>query len=81
VKKGRHRRFVEARELKRSTTTTVQPCPECGAEPEDVHADWCLFEEDRYEQILGGVVSPGDEPGADGTVAEDPEGPDEVDEA
>ena len=34
----------------------VEPCPECGAEPEDVHADWCLAEEDRYEEIMGGVV-------------------------
>jgi len=58
VKKGRHRRFVEARELKHTSTTVVQPCPECGAEPEDLHAEWCLAEEDRYEQIMGGVVVP-----------------------
>ena len=58
MKKGRHRRFVEARELKHSTATAVQSCPECGAEPEDLHAEWCLAEEDRYEQIMGGVVVP-----------------------
>jgi hypothetical protein len=58
VKKGRHRRFVEARELKHTSTTVVSSCAECGAEPEDVHADWCLAEEDRYEQIMGGVVVP-----------------------
>jgi hypothetical protein len=58
VKKGRHRRFVEARELKHSSTTVLRPCPECGAEPEDVHAEWCLAEDDRYEQIMGGVVVP-----------------------
>jgi hypothetical protein len=53
VKKGRHRRFEEARSLKRSTTTAEQRCPECGAEPEDVHASWCLAEEDQYDRILG----------------------------
>jgi hypothetical protein len=52
VKKGRHRRFEEARSLKRSTTT-AERCPECGAEPEDVHASWCMAEEDRYDRILG----------------------------
>jgi len=62
VKKGRHRRFEEARSLKRSVATAVQRCPECGAEPEDVHASWCLAEEDQYEQILGDLPSPnGDE--------------------
>jgi 23S rRNA pseudouridine2605 synthase len=55
VKKGRHRRFVEARELKHTSTTVLQPCPECGAEPEDRHAEWCLAEDDRYEQIMGDV--------------------------
>ena len=52
MKKGRHRRFVEARELKRSTGPRATTCAECGAAPEDVHADWCLAEEDRYEEIL-----------------------------
>ena len=66
MKKGRHRRFVEARELKRTSTTVVQPCPECGSEPEDVHAEWCLAEDDRYEQIMGGVAVPtAEEPDAD----------------
>jgi hypothetical protein len=46
VKKGRHRRFEEARALKRSTEITVEPCPECGAYPEDDHASWCLAGED-----------------------------------
>ena len=55
VKKGRHRRFEEARSLKRSVATVDQRCPECGAEPEDVHASWCLAEEDRYDRILGSV--------------------------
>ena len=45
VKKGRHRRFEEARALKRSTEPRVEPCPECGAMPGDEHASWCLYEE------------------------------------
>lgn len=46
MKKGRHRRFEEARALKRSTEVVVERCPECGARPDDEHASWCLFEED-----------------------------------
>jgi hypothetical protein len=30
-------------------------CPECGAEPDDVHASWCLAEEDSYDRILGSM--------------------------
>ncbi len=56
VKKGRHRRFEEARSLKRSVTTAGERCPECGAEPEDVHASWCLAEEDQYDRILGSLA-------------------------
>jgi hypothetical protein len=55
VKKGRHRRFEEARSLKRSSTVAHR-CAECGAEPEDVHATWCLAEEDQYDRILGSVT-------------------------
>jgi hypothetical protein len=58
VKKGRHRRFVEARELKRSVGPRATRCDECGAEPEDVHAEWCLAEEDRYDEILGSLPRP-----------------------
>jgi hypothetical protein len=54
VKKGRHRRFEEARSLKRSVATAQRRCPECGAEPEDEHASWCLAESDELEEILGG---------------------------
>jgi hypothetical protein len=46
VKKGRHRRFEEARALKRITELTAEPCAECGAEPGEEHAAWCLAEED-----------------------------------
>jgi hypothetical protein len=55
VKKGRHRRFEEARSLKRSSAESGGRCAECGAEPEDVHASWCLAEEDRYDRILGSM--------------------------
>jgi hypothetical protein len=50
VKKGRHRRFEEARALKRSTEAVVEPCPECGAEPGKDHASWCLATEDEVDE-------------------------------
>lgn len=53
MKKGRHRRFEEARSLKRSVATANRRCPECGAEPEDEHASWCMAETGEYEQIMG----------------------------
>ena len=49
MKKGRHRRFEEARALKRSTEVITEPCPECGAGPEDDHASWCLASEDEED--------------------------------
>lgn len=42
MRKGRHRRFEEARALKRLNEPDEQPCAECGADPEDDHASWCL---------------------------------------
>jgi hypothetical protein len=51
VKKGRHRRFEEARALKRSNDLDIsdifapaesEPCAECGAEPGTDHAVWCM---------------------------------------
>jgi hypothetical protein len=54
VKKGRHRRYEEARAVKHTTAPVqlddlgfvpVEPCPECGAEPGLEHASWCLHEE------------------------------------
>ena len=45
MKKGRHRRFEEARALKRSNEVVAEPCPECGADPEAEHASWCLYTE------------------------------------
>jgi hypothetical protein len=47
VKKGRHRRFQEARDLKRAVEIVAEPCPECGAEPGSEHAAWCLAMEDE----------------------------------
>jgi hypothetical protein len=52
VKKGRHRRFEEARALKRAPENNTEPCAECGADPEDDHASWCLAAEDaEYEEF------------------------------
>ena len=43
MKKGRHRRFEEARALKRITLdNAVTPCDECGAGAEEKCASWCL---------------------------------------
>jgi hypothetical protein len=50
VKKGRHRRFEEARALKRTNDNLDalfgpeddEPCVECGALPGANHASWCL---------------------------------------
>ena len=50
VKKGRHRRFEEARALKRlQEDESAEPCAECGAEPGSEHASWCLAMEDLDE--------------------------------
>ena len=62
VKKGRHRRFEEARALKRSTEPRVEPCPECGAMPDDEHASWCLYEEADEDGELEADDDEGDAP-------------------
>ena len=51
MKKGRHRRFEEARAFKlRSVEGRSEPCAECGAGPGAEHASWCLATEDEgYE--------------------------------
>ena len=72
MKKGRHRRFVEARELKRNTGPRAVACDECGAEPEDIHAEWCRADEDAFEEILGGIprtISDEDDPLAEDSEA------------
>jgi len=50
VKKGRHRRFEEARSLKRAVEVVAEPCPECGAGPEEDHATWCHYESEELEE-------------------------------
>ncbi len=53
MKKGRHRRFEEARALKQSGDPVFdallerdeEACPECGRLPGHDHASWCLHEE------------------------------------
>jgi hypothetical protein len=49
VKKGRHRRFEEARSLKRAFEVNEEPCPECGAAPGAPHASWCLHDSEELE--------------------------------
>jgi len=51
VKKGRHRRFEEARSLKRAIEVTVEPCPECGADPEEEHASRCHYETEELDEL------------------------------
>lgn len=51
MKKGRHRRFEEARALKRTNEVVVEPCAECGAAPGDDHASWCLAEVEDDEEL------------------------------
>jgi hypothetical protein len=61
VKKGRHRRFEEARDLKRAVSAAeaeVEPCPECGAEPGKEHASWCLAMEDEFDDEDEGALDP-----------------------
>jgi len=54
VRRGRHRRFEEARSLKRAIEVTVEPCPECGADPEEEHASWCLYESEELDELEEG---------------------------
>ncbi len=57
MKKGRHRRFEEARAMKRvSLLPVTEPCVECGAGAEDKCASWCLArvlddEDDVYDEF------------------------------
>lgn len=54
MKKGRHRRFEEARALKRTNDNLdellgareEEPCPECDAAPGHDHSSWCMYDAD-----------------------------------
>ena len=50
MKKGRHRRFEEARALKRLNEEIVEPSAECGAEPGAEHASWCRAMEELDDE-------------------------------
>jgi hypothetical protein len=58
LKKGRHRRFEEARALKHTREGHAKPCPECHAEPGDQHASWCLYEDEDDDLGLKGLLDP-----------------------
>lgn len=67
MKKGRHRRFQEARDLKRGFESAAEPCAECGAEPGKDHASWCLaMEDDELEddELEGDELEDDEEPEA-----------------
>ena len=53
VKKGRHRRHQQAREIKQGGIVSVERdtvvCDECNRQP---HAEWCMAEEDLDEEDL-----------------------------
>ena len=57
MKKGRHRRFEEARALKRTNDNLDEllggrddePCPECGAIPGHDHSTWCMYDAETDE--------------------------------
>ena len=59
MKKGRHRRYEEARAVKHTSTDlqledvgfkVVEPCPECGSQPGDPHASWCLHDDEELAE-------------------------------
>ena len=72
MKKGRHRRFEEARSLKRAVEVVAEPCPECGADPEDDHASWCLYESEELDEETAFAADGGPD------AADAPEAPGEV---
>ncbi|MHB8465904.1 MAG: hypothetical protein ACYDH6_02625 [Acidimicrobiales bacterium] len=61
MKKGRHRRFEEARALKQTNETVLvdrdeEPCVECGADPGRDHASWCMATADLDDEGDGGTA-------------------------
>lgn len=51
MKKGRHRRYEEARMAKRAFVKPVVRCVECGGDSVRGHADWCMAASEE-EQLL-----------------------------
>ena len=51
VKKGRHRRYEEARMAKRAFVKPVVRCVECGGDSVHGHAEWCMAASEE-EQLL-----------------------------
>jgi len=49
VKKGRHRRYEEARRAKRGVPVGLLRCEECGGDAVHGHASWCRAEVDEEE--------------------------------
>ena len=66
MKKGRHRRFEEARALKRGssfdfpTDTATEICPECGAVTSE-HAVWCMYTAPEEEVVIEITAETADE--------------------
>lgn len=52
MKKGRHRRFEEARKAKRGVTEPLRRCEECGGDAEAGHASWCLAAAEEEEELF-----------------------------
>ena len=43
--------------MKRAVEVVPEPCPECGAEPEEAHASWCLYESEELDAEDSGLGS------------------------
>ncbi len=51
MKKGRHRRYEEARMAKRAFVKPIVRCVECGGDAVRGHAEWCMAASEE-EQLL-----------------------------
>ena len=56
VKKGRHRRYEEARMAKRAFVKPVVRCVECGGDSVRGHADWCMAATEEEELLEEGEL-------------------------
>ncbi len=52
MKKGRHRKFEEARKAKRAFIEPKVKCEECGGDSEEGHASWCLAYLDDEDEVF-----------------------------